>query len=178
MADASTQTPISGLSGDPLFHALYLSHNKVVEVDLPAFRTILQNRILAGSPAIVDAGNQGSLKIGATFSYGVGVIPYKKGITDNFWALTANGTLGLTTWQAVALYIDAAGVASYYAGSTASDTATAMANLEAVPATKARVGIYLAMPEADYSVTLSGEGVIYDGSPFALFLSSYAVTLG
>lgn len=30
MPDATTKTPISGLSNDPLFHALYVAHNLLV----------------------------------------------------------------------------------------------------------------------------------------------------
>lgn len=179
MADATTVPAGSYLRNDNLFAKLQASHNALVGTDIPALRLLLQNRLLPGSlcPAIGQGSTAGKLRTNAAITYSIAGIAYKKASTDDLWALGALGTTAAAQYKAVPLYLDASGTATIgtLTAAAASDVA-AQALMEAVPATKARIGFYVMGPSGNFANALDAQGTSYDGSPLVYDLTSYQVS--
>lgn len=118
----------------------------------------------------------GKIKAAADLEYKIGGTLYVKAPTDNLWDLSALATLSGTAYRATALYLNSAGTATIYSGATGTSAAAALANLEAVPSTKARIAVFVGSPNCNYGSALDAQGTYYIGAPAALVQTSEAIT--
>lgn len=100
-------------------------------------------------------------------SYAIGGRIYTKVATDDLWNLSALATLLASQYRATALYLDSSGAATIASSAVAASAALAIAGLEDIPSTKARVAVYVAGPLTNYSNALAAQGTIYNGLPAA-----------
>lgn len=118
-------------------------------------------------PGIGNGGTAGNLRTTATSTYRVAGVDASKAATDDLWDLSGETDTDASTYRAYWLYLDAAGTASFAAGSDATTAALALEGLPALVETKGIVGVYVADPSCDFDDAggLAAQGTVYDGIP-------------
>ena len=127
-----------------------------------------------GFANIANGTTAGKLKSQATVPYRVDGTVYSKANTDDLWVLSGLTALTANQYQAVALYLDAAGTATIGAGTVVTNTVSAAAGrlaalavAAAIPTTKSVIGVFVAgsSGSTDYTAALTSQGTLYHGIP-------------
>lgn len=130
--------------------------------DIAAIKTRMNTARTA--PAIADATLNGKYKLTATCAYAIGGAIYTKGTTDPLWDLTSLTTLTGGQYQAVYLYLDAAGTATIGAGTAAASANAALAALPTPPSTKAVIATVVFNPSTNFANALTAQqNAFYQG---------------
>lgn len=127
--------------------------------------------------AVTQGGTAGKIKLAVDAEFEIAGVRYEKAPTDDLWDLSALATLSGTAYRATALYLNSSGTASIASGATATTAAAAIANLEAIPATKSRIAVYVAAPSTVYTNALNAQGTYYIGRPAAFVPTAGGITL-
>lgn len=123
---------------------------------------------------IVQGATAGKIKAAMDLEFSIGGQHYVKAPTNDLWDLTAVANTDGTHYTAVALYLDASGVATIAATAPALSGAAALALLEAIPTTKARIGVFVAGLNTNFAAALDAQGTYYIGQPGAQTLAAAA----
>lgn len=120
-----------------------------------------------GVPAIGNGGTAGRLRTNAAVVGKVAGVAFEKASTDDLWNLSAETDTPASTFRAYWLYVNAAGTASFAAGTNASSAANALAALPAPDEAKCIFGVYVAGAATDFDAAggLAAQGTIYNTIP-------------
>lgn len=143
------------------------SIRRILRLEMNAVIARLNNiaNMVMGYPTIANGTTAGKIKTTTATSYRIDGVAYTKAATDDLWNLTALTTLTGSQFQAVALYVDAAGTATIGAGTVAASAALALAALPAFVTTKSILGVYVANASTNFSSALGAQGTYYNGVP-------------
>lgn len=134
---------------------------------------IRQNWSVQRTPTIVNGTTAGTLRNTATsvpFSVSGVLAAANLVTTDNFWDLSGETDLAAGQFRAYWLRVDAAGAASFEAGSIQGSAAAALAALPEYSTTHAIIGVYVAgsagsATDFDDAGGLAAQGAINAGIP-------------
>lgn len=126
---------------------------------------------------LTQGGTAGRIKAANDIAFDIAGKWYSKPPADDLWDLHTLGTTDGTHYKAVALYLDSSGVASVAAGAQATSAAAAIAALEAIPSTKARVGVYVMGLSGNFANALNAQGTYHVGQPAAFAPTAGGITL-
>lgn len=120
-----------------------------------------------GSGAIGNGTTAGRLRTTASVVFRVAGVEATKASTDDLWNLSAETDTPASTFRAYWLYLNAAGAASFVAGTNAASADAALAALPALDETKGVVGVYVAGAATDFNGAggLAAQGTIHNGIP-------------
>lgn len=120
-----------------------------------------------GSGAIGNGTTAGRLRTTASMTYRIAGREATKASTDDLWNLSAETNTPAATYRAYWLYLNAAGAASFVAGSNAASAAAALAALPPNDETLGIAGVYVAGPATDFDGAggLAAQGTIHNGIP-------------
>lgn len=130
-----------------------------------------ENRAL-GFAGVQNGSTAGHIGTAAAVPYSIAGTIYNKTATGDLWDLSGETDTAADKYRAYALYLDAAGAASFAASSADGDTAAAaLAALPAIPATKAVIGTFVAGLACDFDDAggLAAQGTLYNGHGAALY---------
>jgi len=119
---------------------------------------------------IANGGTDGFLKTQADSEFAIAGSHYRKAAADDVWDLHSEVDTDGTHYRAYWLYVNAAGTASFAAGTDETSAEAAVAALPTLDAAKAVLGVYAAGPSTDFNgvAGLAAQGTLYDGYPAAL----------
>lgn len=121
----------------------------------------------SGVPAIGNGTTAGTLRTNASVVGHVAGVDFTKASTDDLWDLSSETDTAAATFRAYWLYVNAAGTASFAAGSDVASAAAALASLPAPDAAKCVFGVYVAGAATDFDDAggLAAQGTVYNGVP-------------
>jgi hypothetical protein len=145
---------------------LKTEHNDLA-TDFEALLLRVQNRLIMPSAVVADGTTAGKIKTTAACDYQIGNAVYTKAATDDLWDLSAETDTGAAAYRAYYLYLDAAGAATFEAGSDTTTAALAIASLGAPTATKSVIGLFVAGLSCNFDDAggLDGQGDYHQGGP-------------
>ncbi len=118
-----------------------------------------------GSPAIGNGTTAGRLRTTASTTGRVAGVEVTKASTDDLWNLSGETATTASQFRAYWLYINAAGAASFAAGTNAASAAAALAALPSIAEDKCVLGVYVAGVSTNFANALAAQGTIYNGIP-------------
>lgn len=119
------------------------------------------------APGVANGTTAGNLRTTATANYRIGGRAYTRAAADDLWDLSAEVDTAAATYRAYWLYVDAAGAASFAAGTDAPSAALALEALPPIDETKGILGAFVAGPATDFDAGggLAAQGDLHDGIP-------------
>lgn len=118
--------------------------------------------------AIADGTTDGALQLVTNpTGYTIAGLRYSKAATDDLWDLSGETDTAAATFRAYWLYLNAAGAASFAAGTDSISAAAAIGALPDPDSTKSILGVYVAGAATDFdgAAGLEAQGDVYDGIP-------------